>query len=240
MLDAKPHWLANDAPYGEYRVDFVAMELFYRGAAPSTHGEDEFVRLVREHVRLAARYAVMSARVHLVQRPKNRHQAQRLFKDLLEIQSRIERNKGLDPTELVISTIPNLNSPRREGPTRLQTVLQLAHIEIRQYLQSYRVASEAGNHDWLTQRFIDELFEEIWCRYVRVDLYDEAQVFNKLLAAAWQDVQFPTQEEDGRRLEDWLADRVRKHFSDGIVSSRRQELDLELAKERRRVPGPGE
>src|SRR5262249_19531591 len=79
--------------------------------------------------------------------------------------------------------------------------------------------SESGNYDWLTRCFIDEVFE-LWCRYVRVDLNNEARVFNKLLAAAWRDVRFPTEEEDGRCLEEWLADRVRKHFSDGIHNSR--------------------
>jgi hypothetical protein len=47
-LDVKSHWLANDAPYGEYRVDTVALELLSRGATLSTHREDEFVRLLRE------------------------------------------------------------------------------------------------------------------------------------------------------------------------------------------------
>src|SRR5262245_41359681 len=46
MLEAEPHWLANDAPYGKYHVDAVALELFLRGAAASNHGEDGFVRLV--------------------------------------------------------------------------------------------------------------------------------------------------------------------------------------------------
>jgi len=116
---------------------------------------------------------------------------------------------------------------------RLLSLLQLSENEIRHYLASYRVCSKGGNKDRLTGQFIDEIFE-LWCRYVHVDLYDEAGVFKKLLAAAWRDVQFPTQEHSGQRLEDWLADRVRKHFSDGVVSSRRdrQELDLELARSR--------
>ena len=57
-------------------------------------------------------------------------------------------------------------------------------------------------------------------------------VFNKLVAAAWRDVGFPTKDQDGLRLEDWLADRVRKHFPEETPKARkeRQELDLELAK----------
>jgi hypothetical protein len=67
---------------------------------------------------------------------------------------------------------------------------------------------------------------ELWCRYVRVDLNNEAQVFNKLLAAAWRDTRFPTEEEDGRRLEEWLADRVRKRFLEGIHNSRVSQQEL--------------
>ena len=65
MLDAKPHWLANDAPYGEYLVDIVAHGAFLRGAALSTYGEDEFVRLFREDVSAAASLAMMFTRVRL-------------------------------------------------------------------------------------------------------------------------------------------------------------------------------
>jgi hypothetical protein len=233
MLEAKPHWLASEAPVGEYHVDTVALELFLRGAALSNHGEDGFVRLIREDVSLAAQYAVMSARIHLVRRPEKTRQTKRLFNDLEEILLRLNRNKDLNPTDLLIYTEPKLGTLLRPDQKRLLSVLQLSKNEIRHYLTSYRVCSKGGNKDRLTAQFIDEIFK-LWCRCVRVDLYDEAQVFNKLLAAAWRDVQFPTQEEDGRCLEDWLTDRVRYHFSDGVCSSRRdrQELDPQLAKER--------
>jgi hypothetical protein len=229
MLEAKPHWLANDAPYGKYLVDTVAMELFLRGAAVSNHGEDGFVRLVREEVSLAARYALTSAWIHLVRRPEKTRQIKRLFDDLRHILLRLNRNKDLNPTDLLIYTRPN--RLMRPDQKRLLSMLQLSENEFRHYLASYR--SEGGNKDRLTGQFIDEIFE-LWCRCVRVELNNEAQVFNKLLVAAWRDVQLPTQEQAGQRLEDWLADRVRKHFSDGVVSARRdrQELDLELAKER--------
>jgi hypothetical protein len=103
----------------------------------------------------------------------------------------------------------------------VHTALQIAAKAIEDYQERYvPYANEGGNYDWLTRYFIDEFFE-LWCRYVRCELNNEAQVFNKLLAAAWRDVELPTREKDGQRLEDWLADRVRKHFSDGVVSSRR-------------------
>ena len=187
------------------------MELFLRGTALSNHGEDAFVRLVREDVSLAAQYALMSARIHLVWRPEKTRQTKRLFNDLQEILLRLNRNKDLNPTDLLIYTEPKLGTLMRPDQKRLLSVLQLSKNEIRHYLASYRVCSKGGNKDRLTAKFIDEIFE-LWCRCVRVDLYDEAQVFNKLLAAAWRDVEFPTREQDGQRLEDWLCRPCAKTF----------------------------
>jgi hypothetical protein len=220
MLDAKPHWLANDAPYGEYRVDFVAMELFLRGAALSNHGEDGFVRLVREDVSLAAQFAAMSAKIHLRWRPEQLHLTRRLFEDVRHIQSRIRRNKGLSSLDPLTFSHSISIRKVRDGIEALQSSLRCTDVAIQNFLETSRPRSEPGNYDWLTRGFIDELFE-LWCRYVRVELNNEEQVFKKLLAAGWRDVRFPTGEQDGRRLEDWLADRVRKRFSDGVCSSRR-------------------
>jgi hypothetical protein len=44
----------------------------------------------------------------------------------------------------------------------------------------------------------------------------KSRIFIRLIAAAWHDVGFPTMAEDGRCLEDWLADRVRKQFPKGF------------------------
>ena len=238
ILEVKPHWLATEAPQGEYLVDAVAVELFLRSPVAPLREQDKFIKIVREDVSLEAQFAAMRARIHLVRRPEVQRLAKRYFSDLREIAARIERNEGLDPTDLLVSTTPNPNSPRHEGPKRLQTVLRLTLNEIQHYLAKYRVRNESGNYDWLTRCFIEEVFE-LWCRYVRVDLNNEAQVFNKLLAAAWWDVRFPNKEEDGRRLEEWLADRVRKHFSDGVCSARRdrQELAACLDNEREGIPG---
>ena len=227
MLQAKPHWLVNDAPYGEYRVDIVAMELLLRGAALSTCGEDEFVRLFRQDVSAAAALARQFTRARLVWRPEKLHLTNRFFDDLSAIQSRIKRNEGLSKDELLVSRNPiSTRKLRSQDATDLQTALQLATKAIEDYLESYQPDTKrGGNYDWLTRYFIDELFE-LWCRYVQVELNNEAQVFNRLLAAAWRDVEFPTREQDGQRLEDWLADRVRKHFSDGVCSSRRDRQEL--------------
>jgi hypothetical protein len=240
MLEAKPHWLANDAPYGEYLVDFVAMELFLRCAGLSTYGEDEFVRLFREDVSIAASLARQFTRVRLVWRPEKLHLTNRFFDDLRAIQSRIKRNEGLSKGEILDSINPiSMGKWRSINTTDLQIALRVAAKAIEDYLESYvPYTNDGGNYDWLTRYFIDEFFER-WCRYVRVDLNNEARVFNKLLAAAWRDVEFSTREQDGQRLEDWLADRVRKHFSDGVCSSRRdrQELTRFLDNERARIVG---
>jgi hypothetical protein len=234
MLDANPHLLANDVPYGEYRVDFVAMELLLGGAVLSTYGKDEFVRLVREGVSAAASGAMMFTRIILVWRPEKLRLTNRFLHDLRAIQVRIKRNEGLNKDELLVSRKPT--SIRKGSPvddaTALQTALGVAAKTIEDYLESYLPDTmDGGNYDWFTSYFIDLCFD-LWCRYVRVDLNNALQVFNKLLAAAWRDVQFPAREQDGQRLEDWLADRVRKHFSGGFYSSRRyrQELDLEFAR----------
>ena len=225
MLAAKPQWLANDAPYGEYLVDTVALELFLRGAALSTYGEGEFVRLVREGVSAAASLAMMFARRRLHWWP-GKLLLTRLFEDIQHIRSRIRRIEGLDPGEIRTFLEPiSIRKVRDQDVEALRSSMRDLDGAIRDFLESYRPHSPGGNYDWLTRNFIDECFE-LWCRYVQVELYDEARVFNKLLAAAWRDVGFPTREQDGQRLEDRLADRVRKHFSDGVCSSRRDRQEL--------------
>ena len=236
MLEAKPHRLANNAPYGKYLVDTVAMELFLRGlrGAAVSSGR-KVVRLVRENVSVAAHFAAMRAKIHLRWRPEKSHLTNRFFEDLHHIQSRIRRNEGL--TSLDLQTSLRISIPRVSAET-LQSSLRLADIAIRDYLESYRLcSSKGGNYDWQTRCFIDELFE-LWCRCVRVDLYDETQVFNKLLAAAWRDVGFPTEEQGGRCLEEWLADRVRKHFVDGVCNARRERQELHLWSDNERIPAP--
>jgi hypothetical protein len=242
MLEAKPHWLASEAPVGEYQVDTVALELFFRGAAVSNNrDEDGFVRLVREEISISAQFALIRAKTRLLWRPEKLLLTRRLFKNVRHIQSSIRRtrrlfndipsptrrNESLNPSDL--RTLINPISIRRLGDQdvveALQSSLRLAEVAIRNFLKTESSYSSQGNYDWLTRCFIDDLFE-LWCRWVWVELNNEAQVFNKLLVAAWRDVRFPTREQAGERLEDWLADRVRKHFSDGVCSSRRDRQGL--------------
>jgi hypothetical protein len=77
-----------------------------------------------------------------------------------------------------------------------------------------------GHHDPFTRAFIDEVFD-LWSKcYWTEGSADENRLFSRLLVAAWRDVNFPTREEDGQSLVEWLADRVRKQFSDGICRTR--------------------
>jgi hypothetical protein len=248
MLEAKPHWLANDAPYGEYLVDFVAMELFLRCAGLSTYGEDEFVRLAREGVSAAALLARMFARLRLHRRPEKSLLTRRLFEDVQSIQSLIRRNEGLDQGDIRNSLKPIRKVRDQDVVEALWLSMRNLDGAIRDFLETYRPDSQAGgNYDWLTRNFIDDCFE-LWCRYVQVELNNEAQVFNKFIAAAWRDVGFPTREQDGRCLEEWLADRVRKHFLGGVCDARRERQErirspgppLDNEGIRSRVPGPPE
>src|SRR5262245_41353202 len=195
MLEAKPHRLAIEAPVGEYRVDAVALDLLSRGAPLSTYGEDEFVRLFRKEVSVAASFATQFTRDHLNRRPKKLHFTKRFFDDLRVIQSRIRRNEGLREDELLVSRNPTfIRKLRSQDATDLQIALRIAAKAIEDYLESYLPYTErGGNYDWLTTVFIEEVFA-LWCRHVWVELCDEAQVFNKLLAAAWRDAGFPTRE----------------------------------------------
>src|SRR5262249_33796885 len=108
-LGAEPHWLASDAPVGEYLVDTVALELFFRGATLSTYGEDEFVRLIRQDVSVAAAFARQLTRNRLVWRPEKLLLTRRLCKDVLHIQSRIRRNEGLSWRDLRMDLNPGSN-----------------------------------------------------------------------------------------------------------------------------------
>src|SRR5262249_30843502 len=131
----------------------------------------------------------------------------------------VKRNEGLSKNELLVSRSPiSIRKLRSHDATDLHTALELAAKAIEDYLESYQPGTNrGGNYAWLARGLIDDLFE-LWRRYVQLKLKHEAQVCNRLLAAAWRDVEFRTREQDGQRLEDCLADRVRKHFRTQFVA----------------------
>jgi hypothetical protein len=225
--------LYDDAPIGRYLVDEVAHELFLSGRV-AISDESELVKLVREKRWFAAGYSLMTARNQFFNIPEGRRKTKRFFADLQVIRSRIDRNRDLDRIELFFaSTNGRFGPPLRQRLggkdeiDHLLTALQDAGDAVGDFLKRYKRKPErGGNSDELTRTFIDEIFE-FWCdHYTAEASSDESRLFMRLLCAAWRDVGFPIEDKDGRRLEDWLADRVRKQFRDGVQNTRlsRQEL----------------
>lgn len=97
----------------------------------------------------------------------------------------------------------------------------LASKAITIFLSMYESRGRPGNHDPLTRKFIEKTFL-LWTGLLWGEgIPDEGQVFNRLLVASWRDFQFPNKEdESGVSVEDWLSDRVRKQFPQGIYSAR--------------------
>jgi hypothetical protein len=225
--------LVEDASVGTYLIDDVARELF-SFAATGPLSKTEFIKLMRHKIDFAAQFAAMAAKNQFVRQPKRRRLTRRFFDDLGVIRSRIDRNRNLELTDLLLSIFPTGRSPR-DAPRRLQAALQHTSELIRDFLQSNKRDPGGGNHDYFTRTFIDEIFE-YWCEfYVAAASKDEFGRFIKLLSAAWRDVDFRRDDEDGRDLEQWLAERVRKQFVDGISETRvsRQEFQYSLP------PDPG-
>ena len=228
----EPKRLAEDAPLGTYLIDDVAIEIFLSGGAPGATG-NEFVSLVRHEIWLVAQFAQMSAANQFVREPQRRRKTKRFFDDLSVIRSRIERNKkDLHRVDLVLSTAPRYPRPplkqKLEGDEidGLLAVLQDASERIEDYLERHKLDVRGGNYDYRTRTFIEDVFD-LWCDWYSGEASrEESRLFIRLLSAAWRDVGFPADEEDGRCLEDWFADRVRKRFDAGISSARisRQEL----------------
>jgi hypothetical protein len=218
VLAFDPLELQDDAPLGTYRIDSVAEELFALGAA-FENNETEFVKQIRRDTGNAAQTSVISAREYLAGRPRKSHLTEGFFEDLHSIRSRIEQNKRLNHADFLISKVTRSGRPvrHRDVIEHLAWVLQLASYAIKIYTENYKpLSGKGGNYDWLTRTFIDGLVE-FWCSYVRTErVGTKSRIFIRLIAAAWHDVGFPTMAEDGRCLEDWLADRVRKQFPKGF------------------------
>jgi hypothetical protein len=98
-------------------------------------------------------------------------------------------------------------------------LLLAANDAISYYLKIRKVCKAGGNHDVVTQWFVFELFE-IWRRLLFVrKTANETEMFERFIWAAWQDVGFPTEDDEGRSVKAWLADRLRKQFPKGLSRS---------------------
>ncbi|HZL70396.1 MAG TPA: hypothetical protein VFC29_24045 [Candidatus Limnocylindrales bacterium] len=213
----EPNWLTTDAPIGKYLVDGVAQELLKSGMTAAGADENiKFVERMRREISKAAEYSMLWARAHLVRGPERLRKAKRFFEDLRQIQFLINRNVDVTPWDLLYAT--KMTESMSEDEFLLDTLQDTGGL-IEDCLEGRKPVGEGGNYDWLTHLFIQNIFD-LWCRYISVEVFpDENRHFIRLIAAAWQDVGLPT-EEDRRCLEDWLADRVRKQFHEGIHSAR--------------------
>jgi len=210
----EPKYLFRDAPLGEFRIDEVALDLYSSGRAAGAIGAKEFAKGIRTEINMAARMAAIDASRQFDRAPRRRL-TKRFLEDLRVIRSRIERNKDLSSFDLMLSMDPISHYPLKLGvPVNeddLLPALQHTGKLIGNYLERRRLARGGGNHDYLTQTFIAEVFN-LWCYYYSGETsHDESRLFMRLLCAAWRDAEFSTDVGDGIRFEDWLADRVRNH-----------------------------
>jgi len=216
-------WLAEDAAIGTYFIDSVAEELFAAGAKGES--ATKFVRTLRHEMSLASRFAVMTAENHFVNEPRWRALTKRLFGDLAKIQKLIERNANLDRMNIFLTTKRNRGRPPplRDEPDEIDNLLaalQRMRDVTKDFFSTRTLQGRPGNYDPLTRGFIYEVFE-VWSKVLWVaGSNEEDHLFLRLLVAAWRDFEFPTREQHGQRLEDWLADRLRKQFPEGICSAR--------------------
>jgi hypothetical protein len=226
--------LSDNAPFGTFLVDLRAEEL--RTAGGSRASQVEFVKSIRQKITCAAQLAIAADADHRVLGPGRLFLTKRLFRDLSKVRSLIERNRSssaqdvLDSTKRIRPRSRPLLVDERETDEirRLQTALECASEAITTFQTMYEPQGTPGNHDPLTRTFIENVFE-LWIEHRwSEESPDEPRCFIGFLAAAWGDVQFPTKDHEGQPLEEWLTDRVRKQFPDGVGRSRisRQSLIL--------------
>jgi len=212
--------LSEDLEVGAYLIDGMAEALVIAGVRVTNQGE--FVRELRKSVNSAARSAKFFAAEHSIYYPAGLSETKRLLQDLPKIKKLLERNENLESDTLRATTkrLRPIRRPRlKDQPdeiSNLVTAMWRASKAITVFLNTFKPYGRPGNHDPLTRRFIDRVFN-FWAQLLWLERPpDEGRLFVRLIAAAWRDLQFPTKDESGVSLEEWLADRVRKQFPDGI------------------------
>ena len=153
--------------------------------------------------------------------PRRFQRIKRFFNDTALIEKLIQLNEGLDFLDFTVA-MTRVDGPygsSKEGKGLL-VVLSTAAEAIKKFQDNYRPKGQPGNRDPLARQFIDEVLY-VWCKHLSIGgSPDEDKLFVRYLSAAWRDVQFPTKEHKGQRLQDWLADRVRKQFREGVSAAR--------------------
>jgi hypothetical protein len=225
LLDRMPEELFLDAPIGKYLIDEIALKFRESVRDPARLDTSKLLERLRERVSMAARAAVLWARWHVVWLPEAQRRTKRFLDDLSLIQFLIKRIENLKPSELMFST--EVTSRKYRGGsflkrfTRLRKSLSDADMEIRTYLRIYKLMKRGGNHDRFTRFFILELLETWRSTLNGKVVNDEYDRFEEFVWAAWQDVQLSTIYPDGRSVREWLADRLRKQFPNGLPKSRK-------------------
>ncbi len=94
--------LLEDAPLGTYLVDSVAEKL--HSVEARDESAREFTAIVRHALYFAASISRIHAENYYVNEPRRLLKTRRLFSDFMKIKSLIERNKGFDKTDVILST----------------------------------------------------------------------------------------------------------------------------------------
>jgi hypothetical protein len=223
LFGRMPEGLIIDAPIGNYLIDKIALQI----CKPDESGTDprSLLRGLRHKVSTAAQAGVLCAKWFATWIPKARRRTKCFLDDIAQIQYLIARNKNLKLVEISFSMEPTSRKYRDEGRCtlssidRMRSCLSSADAEIKRYLRANRLAKVGGNRDRFTGFFILELLE-VWRHYTkRRAVNGEYEQFKQFVWAAWQDVRLPTEDKDGRNIREWLYDRLRKQFVNGLPKS---------------------
>jgi hypothetical protein len=216
--------LSEDAPLGTYMIDYIADELL----ALSARSTDriEFIATIRTKINIAAKMAITGYECRYVWEPRQHRAIKRLFADIELISKLIGRNKTLDSELIWLATKQLRPGSYYHEIGDFLAALDRAADAIKKFQCSWAPRKRGGNYDPLTDEFIQNVYD-LWCDRLSIGRNDkENQLFLRFLSAAWRDVHFPTRDDKGQLLENWLGDRVRKKFVRGICDSRVQQQGL--------------
>jgi hypothetical protein len=179
--------------------------------------------------------AVVMARDMLIRWPGERQNLTRLLDDLLLIHKLLERNKELlVQQDLVMNKLSTKNSLAHPFNEQWKSKVRNLLIDLNRVSADISFVIESSTIPWETIEFAPpkrnfdpltfffiEYEHELWCdlrplqgkgcRLPRRDV----RPFARFLSAIWRDLRLPSEDHLGRSrepLEDWFADRLRKHF----------------------------
>jgi hypothetical protein len=179
--------------------------------------------------------AAVMAKDMLIHWPRERQNLTRLLNDLSLIHKLLERNKELFVKQYLVMN--NLTTKTSVDPPfleqwknkirKLLTNLNRMSPDVSFVVESSKIPWESiefappkRNFDPLTFFFIDNEFY-VWCQLRPLEVRRlprrDVRPFARFLAAIWRDLRLPSEDHLGRSrepLEDWFADRLRKHFKD--------------------------